>query len=154
MAWIPSPDILFPLYGLYETEPIEEVFTYSPVDLEPNVTHYTVEWLGRVPENATLVGGPVNVTLSAPNLYGVVPIEVHYQHNRVPGVTTYWSDLPADAEQIILYVAPGQTQATTTFAVYAYNNEFLISTTVYTILVLMTYNTGRDRLIAEVNARA
>lgn len=153
MAWLPAPDILFPLHGLDESIGIDQVFTYEPNEFEPFITHYEAEWTGRVPENATLTGG-ANVHLLAPNLYGIVPIQVHYQLNRVPGVTTYWTDLPAEAEQIILYVAPGSPEATTTFETRAYNGSNLVATASYTILVTMTYNTGRDRLIAEVNARS
>jgi hypothetical protein len=157
-----SPDPITPLHGVGEELPISVTITYEP-DVEvpplPEPVSYTAEWItDPIPELVTLAPllSPPRLLVSGPNLIGMANIVVSYMTDNVSHTITQWDDLPESAQQIYLYQGPSTTLATAQFKVFAHYDELLElppEEQIYTVHAVVSYSSGRDKLVLEINLR-
>ncbi len=151
--WSPNP--LTNLHQASESLPININLVYTPVDTGVFVTGYAVEWLPDqlIPTQVSLIPESNRICVIGDNVIGIVPIEVRYLLNRVPGQVTSWADLPAEAQFIYRYTTSINNTLTTSLRATALLNVGGPVQAIYTIQVTANYSTGRDRLVQEINAR-
>lgn len=153
--WTPSSSLA--LFSGPEMSSIDTSIVYTPdVPTDPYAVGYTATWLGsNIPNNvsAVEVTGPLRLRVFGDNLLGLAPIEISYLENTVLGTTDRWSLLPPSAEDVIEYVPPVSLQANITLRVTATLSNGTQETQDYVVEVTVNYTTGRDLLVAAVDAR-
>lgn len=154
VTWTPAPGELFRLpetatnisYGV-------SVSVVDDTDPGLAVTGYqaTITPEQTVLDVATSGSG---VTVSADTLSGLFPIQfLDYLLNGNLERVYRWDDLPAGAEDLVEYRPSSNTAVTFTLSVRATLNDSSQVSTDYTMTVTQDWTAGRDRLVAEVNAR-
>lgn len=151
--WNPNPSIN--LHQASESLPIDVNLTYTPLDIGVFVTGYAAEWLPDqlVPTQVNLIAESNRIRVVGDDVIGIVPIEVRYLLNRIPGQVTSWADLPPEAQFIYRYTTSLNNTLTASLQATAFLNVGGPVQAIYTIQVTANYSTGRDRLVQEIDAR-
>lgn len=155
VTWSPVPGELF---ELAETD-VDVEHTISATvgtdayDLLPSITGYaaTITPAQVVVQVSTSLAG---ITVSADALAGIIPIQfVDYLLDRVPGQATRWNDLPEEAEEVVGFQPSLDASRTWTVNATVTLSDSSEHHASYTFTVKNDWTAGRDRLIAEVQAR-
>lgn len=153
--WTPSSSLA--LFSGPETSSIDASIVYTPdAPLGPYAVSYSAEWLGvNLPYNVTAVEAtsPLRLRVFGDNLLGLAPVEISYLENAVLGSTNRWDLLPPSAEDVVEYVPPVSLQASILLRVTAILSNGSQQFQDYLIEVTVNYTTGRDLLVAAVDAR-
>ncbi|HEX5678793.1 MAG TPA: hypothetical protein VFX91_12580 [Alcanivorax sp.] len=153
VTWTPAPGELFNLPET-STNVLYSVSVSVSDDLNPglSVTGYEA----NITPSQTILDLDTtgDVTVSADSLAGLFPVEfIDYLLNGNIERVTRWDDLPAAAEDLIEYRPSSETAKTYTLNVTATLSDGSEEQAAYTMVVTQNWTTGRDRLVAEVNAR-
>jgi len=160
LIWIPEPS---PPDAIYQDHQGNQIFTISvagdPADNSPlSVTDLT--WtLGEYwPPNYTIdksiVGGVGTLTITFINFRGMFSERLFYQqtYNAPDTEINSFDDLPPDSTDVVAYYPDPVNNRITSIDVTAiYTGGSEVKT--YTFQVFKNYSTGRDQLVAAVNAR-
>lgn len=160
LIWTPLPA---PPDAIYQDHQVDQVFvitvTGDPADVPPlSVTD--LSWvLGDFwPPNYTIdksvVGGVGTLTITFINFRGMFSERLLYQqtYNAPDTEINSFDDLPPDSTDVVAYYPdPVNNRITTIDVTATYGGGFEKNT--YTFQVFKNYTTGRDQLVAAVDAR-
>lgn len=114
---------------------------------------------GKLPSQISLTSSITGVVFGAAHLDGLFPIlSLVFLRNAVLGETFSWEDLPADAEDLILYRKDPIARKTFFVSVTATEDPASLTpsgteTKVYEFAIDANYSAGQARLVEEINAR-
>lgn len=156
MAVTLSPVAATPLVEAQEHQVNQVAVVTAASDL-PADPVTSIAWSAPEPLPAQFVvtlQQPAKLTLTMPHFADLFPIrEIRYRRGGVIGSCTRWSELPADAEDVVAYRPDGRSLRDAVLRVTARTQAGLVATADYVIRVFANYTLGRDTLKGAVDAR-
>jgi len=155
MAAIWTPANTDPLIIAQEDETdVSAVITVESDQVPPgDVGVVSLSSVPALPPQVVLDAAIGSLTINFPNFVDVFPIqELRYLRNGVEGVVTRWADLPADAEDVLVF-KPDPNNIREFVITAEAEVDGVVETQDYVIRLFANYNLGRDQLLAAVDAR-